>query len=213
MLCALTANAQNIYTPYREFVFVCRYHEYTTDKNQQVDTTEDVRFYVSMWATDSAWEADATQRQLFYAYHDRYDRDSLATAWPYKEKVESTGIIENKKTLWLHPPRWNRLALLEYFPFPEIEKNIKCGRRTAAGNKYHRMFVGHVDFLNKFKIIRYKMEVKYCENNDIWIEGKTKGWSERICFNEEKGFFEMQFDCKGSQIQLSLIDIVNHNKK
>ena len=54
---------------------------------------------------------------------------------------------------------------------------------------------------------------KCCENNDIWAEGNAKEWSERICFNAEKGFFAMQFDCDGRQIQLSPIDIVNHDKQ
>ena len=105
MLFALAANAQNVYRPYREFVYMV-----TVRCGDSVHTS-----YLSMWATDSAFEADASQRQLFYAYHDSYNKDSLAAVWPYKDRVESTGIIENDKKVWIHPPRSGEFALLEYY--------------------------------------------------------------------------------------------------
>ena len=103
MLFALAANAQNVYRPYREFVY-----KVTVRCGDSVHTS-----YLSMWATDSAFEADASQRQLFYAYHDNYNKDSLAAAWPYKDRVECTGIIENDKKVWIHPPRSGEFAMLE----------------------------------------------------------------------------------------------------
>lgn len=99
MICAamvaLSINAQNVYRPYREFVY-----KVTARNRDSVQVS-----YLSMWATDSAFEADASRHQLFYAYHDSYNKDSLTVAWPYKDRVECTGIIENDKKVWLHHPR------------------------------------------------------------------------------------------------------------
>ena len=36
------------------------------------------------------------------------------------EKIGSTGVIEEKNRVWLHPPRIGEFKMLEYSPFPEI---------------------------------------------------------------------------------------------
>ena len=72
VLCALGVNAQSVYKPYKEFIF-----------EAEVNLGDSVRqLYVSMWTTDSAFWGDASQRQLFYAYHNSYNKDSLAAARP-----------------------------------------------------------------------------------------------------------------------------------
>ena len=190
--------AQNIYTPMKEFLFEVQ----TTVGNEK-----EVQ-YISMWATDAVWEADSTQRQLFYAYHKHCNNDSLTTAWPYRVNVESTGIIETEDRIWLHPPRWNNLEILEYFPFPEINKNALCG------DKYKRMFLGNVDFLGRWMFLRYKMTVERIGNKTI-IQGKAKSrrgeWVEMITYDSEKGFTEMYFSAPGDiEIRFALLDVRNH---
>ena len=202
MLFALAANAQNVYRPYREFVY-----KVTVRSCDSVQVS-----YLSMWATDSAFEADASQRQLFYAYHDYYNKDSLAAAWPYQDRVESTGIIENDKKVWMHPPRSGKFALLEYFPFPEFTFHAKCK------HKYRRSFLGHVDFLNKFMYLRYKMAIECSTNSDdIWVVGECNGksgqWFEKLKYEDETGFSFMGFFFNspiGKSIVLELIDNIEH---
>ena len=197
-LSATIVGAQNIYTPYKEYIY---------EAKTMIDGKEEVR-YISMWATDDVWKMDSTQRQLFYAYHKHCNKDSLTTAWPYSDNVESTGIIETENRIWLHPPRWNNLEILEYFPFPEINKNALCG------DKYKRMFLGSVDFLGRWMFLRYKMEVEKIENKII-IHGKAKTrrdeWTEMITYDSEKGFTEMFFSAPGKiEIRLMLLEIWNH---
>ena len=201
-LLALAANAQNVYRPYREFVY-----KVTVRCGDSVHTS-----YLSMWATDSAFEADASQRQLFYAYHDSYNKDSLAAVWPYKDRVESTGIIENDKKVWIHPPRSGEFAMLEYFPFPELQFPAKCK------HKYRRSFLGHVDFLDKFMYLRYKMSIECPANSDdIWVFGEFNGkrgkWDEELMYEDETGFSFMGFFYDspiGKSIVLELIDTIEH---
>lgn len=40
---------------------------------------------------------------------------------------EMTGVIENRKNLWLHPPRTGLFSILELNPFPYIKQPIKAG--------------------------------------------------------------------------------------
>lgn len=208
MICAamvaLSINAQNVYRPYREFVY-----KVTARSGDSVQMS-----YLSMWATDRVFEADASQRQLFYAYHDNYNKDSLAAAWPYKDRVECTGIIENGKKVWLHPPRSGEFAMLEYFPFPELQSPSKCKQ------KYRRSFLGHVDFLDKFMYLRYKMSIECPANSDDkWVFGEFNGksgqWFEELMYKKEVGFVVMGFFYNapiGKSIVFELIDTIEHKQ-
>lgn len=42
---------------------------------------------------------------------------------------EMTGVIENRKNLWLHPPRTDLFAILELNPFPYIKQPLKVGAK------------------------------------------------------------------------------------
>ena len=190
--------AQNIYTPYKEYIY---------EAKTMIDGKEEVQ-YISMWATDKPWEADSSQHELFYAYHGHCSSDYLAAQWPYADDVEATGLIENDGYVWLHPPRWRKLSVLEYFPFPELTKDI------VSESKYTRMFIGSVDFLDKWMFLRYKMEVEKIENKII-IHGKAKTrrgeWTEVITYDSEKGFTEMEFSAPGDiEIRFALLDVRNH---
>ena len=190
--------AQNIYTPYKEYIY---------EAKTMIDGKEEVQ-YISMWATDKPWEADSSQHELFYAYHGHCSSDYLAAQWPYADDVEATGMIETDAYVWLHPPRWRKLSVLEYFPFPELTKDI------VSESKYTRMFIGSVDFLDKWMFLRYKMEVEKIENKII-IHGKAKTrrgeWTEVITYDSEKGFTEMYFSAPGDiEIRFALLDVRNH---
>ena len=190
--------AQSVYTPMKEFLFEVQ----TTVGNEK-----EVQ-YISMWATDKPWESDSSQHELFYAYHSHCSSDYLAAQWPYADDVEATGMIENDAYVWLHPPRWRKLSVLEYFPFPELTKDI------VSGSKYTRMFIGSVDFLDRWMFLRYNMEVEKIGNETI-VRGKAKTrrgeWTEVITYDSEKGFTEMYFSAPGDiEIRFALLDVRNH---
>ena len=202
VLYALGANAQSVYKPYKEFIFIA-----------EVNLGNSVRqLYVSMWTTDSSFWGDASQRQLFYAYHDNYNKDSLAAAWPYTANVESTGIIENEKKVWLHPPRSDAFAMFEYFPFPEMKFPLKCDR------KYRRYYIGDVE--GRFKILRYKI-TETCFNgnidNCVGVMGRHVGkggeWDWQAFYDKDRGFTSIGgYLPDGRFVWLELIDTIEHNK-
>lgn len=197
-LSATIVGAQNIYTPYKEYIY---------EAKTMIDGKEEVQ-YISMWATDKPWEADSSQHELFYAYHGHCSSDYLAAQWPYADDVEATGLIETDAYVWLHPPRWRKLSVLEYFPFPELTKDI------VSESKYTRMFIGSVDFLDKWMFLRYKMTAERIGNKTI-IQGKAKTrrgeWTEVITYDSEKGFTEMYFSAPGDiEIRFALLDVRNH---
>lgn len=199
---ALGVNAQSVYKPYKEFIFEAEVN--LGDSVQQL--------YVSMWTTDSAFWGDASQRQLFYAYHNSYNKDSLAAAWPYTANVESTGIIENEKKVWLHPPRSGAFTMFEYFPFPEMKFPLKCDR------KYRRYYIGDVD--GHFKVLRYKI-TETCINGNVddgvGVMGRHVGrsgeWHWQAFYDKDKGFtFLGGYRPDGRFVWLSLKDIIEHKR-
>lgn len=195
-LCSIVLNAQTIYTPQKEFIFFVKYQSETDNDS----------CYISMWATEKTWEFDSKQHELVYAYHNV--SDGLVEKWPYQTS-EITGIIENQKTIWMHPPRSEKLSILEYFPFPEIEFPIKCGK------KYNRSFIGNIDFLEQFGVIRYKMRIN-CDGDNTIVSGHTKNrfgnWTVQYTYNNQNGFTNMKFSFNNIQISFDLVEVIEHLK-
>lgn len=68
---------------------------------------------------------------------------------------ESTGLVENYKNIWIHPPRSKLFAILELNPFPYIKLPIK------TGNKW-----------------QWKLEI-----GDHWSDNRWKSWKGNIINN------------------------------
>ena len=180
LLCCHSASAQGIYTPGREFVYEVVY----------VNSNDTTRSFISLQAIDSVWEFDNSQRVL------RYNR------WPLDGVMETTGYIENEKTVWLHPPRSGYFAILEYFPFPEVALPIKCKR------SYSRWFIGHIDFLDRFAILRYRMHIE-CHGDTTIITARSQSgrWKATYCFTPTEGFTNMEFSFDNTTLIMTLIEI------
>ena len=174
------ASAQGIYSPNREFV-------YGTTYINGSDTTFGL---ISLQTVDSLWKYDNSQKVL--QYH-RYPSGGV---------METTSYIENDKTVWLHPPRSGHFAMLEYFPFPEITRSAKCGRR------YSRWFVGHIDFLDRFAVLRYKIRTQ-CEGDTTIITARSRSgrWNATYHFTPTEGFTLMTFSYDTISLALKLIEI------
>ena len=194
LLCSLSIGAQTIYSPQKEFVFSAIYLS-----DSHIDTC-----YISMWTTNNHWEFDTKQRELCYAYHE--NSDNLIEKWPY-QTCETTGLIEDSKIIWLHPPRSEEFSILEYFPFPEINFPIKCSK------KYKRAFLGHIDFLEKSGYIRYKMCI-HCDGDKSEIIGNAHNrlgdWNVQYIFDNQCGFTKMEYHYNNIIIKLELVDIIEH---
>ncbi len=54
-----------------------------------------------------------------------YDSKQSSIIWTeskewLEKEILTTGVIENKERIWIHPPRNDAFSILEYSPFPQI---------------------------------------------------------------------------------------------
>ena len=72
-----------------------------------------------------------------------------------------------------------------------------------------------IDFIDKFKVLKYKMKLN-CESDKYYtISGNAKSksvkWNVLYRFSKQRGFELMQFEYgEKTKIQLELIDIIEH---
>ncbi|MEO0041201.1 MAG: hypothetical protein RL329_649, partial [Bacteroidota bacterium] len=66
-----------------------------------------------------------SQSWMVFRYYDQ--ADSLLAGW------EKTGLIDNPKNIWLHPPRSGFFAVTEFNSFPFIKQPYKIGTAWKSG--------------------------------------------------------------------------------
>jgi hypothetical protein len=96
----------------RRFVYLVRWYAPAATK-ATLDT-------VVMTALGEPWKYDSTQT----VYEWLYREDTTLTGIP-KEHV---GAIERAGKFWLHPPRYDKYAILELNPFPDIRLPARKGQ-------------------------------------------------------------------------------------
>jgi hypothetical protein len=74
-------------------------------------------------------------------------------------------------------------------------------------------FLGSIDFLDKFSLLRYKTKIECGKPNLIYYYGKAKNrtgeWSFKYVFDKEKGFVEWCIEYnKTTSIHLALDKII-----
>lgn len=150
--------------------------------------------------------------QTVYTYDYKLSNGELGTN-------EMTGLIENEKNIWIHPPRSDFFKILELNPYPYVKFPLKVGNawdwELSFGNQWSdsRWMVWSGKSLNKIKyqIIEKKMvstelgilKCYIIEGKAIGNLGETKLIS---YFNEKYGFVKLEYyNIDGSEIILSLI--------
>ena len=108
----------------------------------------------------------------------------------------------DEKTVWIHPPRSGYFAILEYFPFPEVALPVKCKR------SYSRWFIGHIDFIDRYAILRYRMHIE-CHGDTTIITARSQSgrWKATYCFTPTEGFTNMEFSFDNTTLIMTLIEI------
>ena len=160
------------------------------------------------------------QGVITYDYYDTLPNDLTAldsTSSMNKDGfLETTEILENRKLLWIHPPRTHGFGITQYFPFPEIQNPVKIGKR------YRRSFLSFNDPLcHCTLLLRYKMRylsfsqwkyqnrlVEVCEQTGFAKSSKGE-FSVTYRYNDKLGLVAAVYDFNHEiQIRLSLIDVV-----
>lgn len=135
-----------------------------------------------------------------------------------KENVNNkTGLIENEKNIWLHPPREYLFQILELNPYPYIKFPIEIGHTWSWklrvgegwGDKRWKQWKGVAEFNYKYSIVGKKTIKTNIGNLDCFIVESEAiseiGKTELISyFNREYGFVRFEY----TNIDNSKLEIV-----
>jgi hypothetical protein len=146
---------------------------------------------------------------------------------PGKIPGEPTILIDNKKYIQLHPPRWRQYHLSQYFPFPNIKLPVKEGRKSKNGffgrigpSTIRTLCIDDTIATRKFLWLKYKMQnspkfqYQYKDNLIDVYEKKgmafshTGEYTASYLFNEELGFVKWRISSSNNvSLEFTLIDI------
>ncbi len=175
------------------------------------DTIADTHITIIPDGTGWGDEAASSQSQAIFIYNstlqdsiDHYNEVDSIVGGKFWNNTDTTGIIENAHTVWMHPFRNNEFFKTELAPFPEIkfpvsdQSNHSFSSTTHILNnwrwyngtetKCHHEYVGEVNktYVATGDIMCYKFN-SYGENSRY---GKS---TLEYYFNEEHGFTEMNY--------------------
>ena len=119
---------------------------------------------------------------------------------------EMTGVIENRKNVWLHPPRSGLFKVLELNPFPYIKQPISVGAEWTWKLEFGEQWADKRWLLWKGKnenSIHYKVTGKSVISNKLGnlkcyvVESEAKsalGSTKLVAYyNEEFGFVQLHY--------------------
>ncbi|BDX38718.1 hypothetical protein CYCD_20730 [Tenuifilaceae bacterium CYCD] len=133
-------------------------------------------------------------------------------------RTHTTGLIENEKNIWLHPPRQFLFQILELNPFPFIKYPLQIGRTWSWeleigdqwGDKRWKEWSG--DIMNK---CQYKISGKETLNTAVGSlecyvvesEAKSELGTTKLTsyFNEQFGFVKLMYtNINSSTIEINI---------
>jgi hypothetical protein len=161
---------------------------------------------------------------LFDKELDTEDYQQTVISWNYINKnnefitSESTGLVENKRNIWMHPLRSQLFAITEANPFPYIKTPYKIGTswswklKFGGGWSHPEWLVwkGAVEATYDYKIVEKANLVTAFLNLDCWVVecvstsrlGKTYL---KAYFSEKYGFVLLDYtNIDGSKLMLDL---------
>lgn len=127
---------------------------------------------------------------------------------------ETTGLIEDKKSVWIHPPR-SLIDEVEYSPFFEYKfGQSKWRNAIIMANANPKISIKKIIWArNKYTVIndslfRFKDEVIKCKKIKIRTRHKGKNFYSTMLFSERIGFvwIDVQF-INGKRYSLELIGV------
>lgn len=191
-----------IYPVNREFIFKCtiEYNDETLDLNLKF-----IKMTIQgTTAPFSKFDPDYSQTVIKFEY---LDENNNRIIW------EQTGVVENEKNIWLHPPRNADLDILQlsafpYFKFGSIKK--WTWKLDAGYGNYKDVHLTHS--YRKVKPISYESEMGILECTPVYATSKSYVGTTfaYFLFNQTYGFVKLKFETiEGTTITLDLIDVAN----
>ena len=133
----------------------------------------------------------------------------------------ATGVVENEKNIWMHPPRQSLFEVLELNPFPYIKYPLKVGQewewKLKIGEKWGdlrwKKWEGSITNIMNYKITDYRKEQTSLGNLDCYIivaSAKSRIGNTQLTafFNKKHGFVKLDYlNIDGSTLKFKLINI------
>ena len=132
---------------------------------------------------------------------------------------EQTGVIENKKNVWMHPPRTMLFEILEINPFPFVLKDTtkvwewKLTVGSMWGDSRWVKWVGSTENNMKYVavgLVNLKTPLGKIKCRKVIAEGKTRVGTTKLIsyFNETYGFVKLIYtNIDGSLLTINLKDM------
>ncbi len=123
--------------------------------------------------------------------------------WLYKKPKgrETTGVIENAKEVWIHPPRMGDFRFTELAPFPEIQKPFKKGKKWKSilkigggWNEWEGLSVKNsYEIIGQTDVSTPMGDFGNCWQVDAKGESKIGIFVLKLYFHPEYGFVFMEY--------------------
>jgi hypothetical protein len=182
------------------------------------------------WKLVKPNEGDSnTIRTIVFAILPYYlNNDQTGIAFKYYNKTQNlvtqqwTGIVENDKNIWFHPPRAQFFGITEFSSFPFIKAPYKVGTKWTSG-----LTVGYYASYERFNlkwegILETKEDLEIIDKVDLptvfgtlpcyVVKGIAKSRltesTSLFYFNEEYGFVKIVYDLfDKSRLELTLKEV------
>lgn len=201
-----TYNRDNlIYLANKEFTFLIK-----TTVNP-----EDFRYYENPYPLDKFQEQIILKLKILPGCF--FDQTKVRYEYFLNEALfnfETTGLIEDKKSIWIHPPR-SLINEVEFSPYFEYKSGRKKWRNAAIiANDNPKISERKIIWArNKYTVVtdtlvRFKDEVAACKVINIKTRNRRKTFYSTMLFNEKLGFvwIDIQF-INGKRYSLELIGV------
>ena len=191
-----------IFTHDRKFIYIVQYHQ-----NEHNITTDEE---ISLTITGKMWKVSAEQKESIWQYYTKSEtqhlfKDQFSLGW---FSSDTTGIIENDKKIWLHPPRHNQYLLMEIAPFPDFRKKSKVGDQYSSIT-----FIGSGFGPWEGKKVKSTYSITNIDKgkeDSLWtinaiseVEGKTNNCE--FIFSDKRGFISLSYSFfNGDRITMKL---------
>lgn len=214
-----------IYTPGREFVFSFKIidndstyflkdntpYPYELAKNNDSLIVSDI--YLTVIKPRVFQRTNGKQTEVYYSYN------------PTPSTVSSTGIVENDKNIWIHPPRDGFFKALETCPFPYIKLDSPIGYKWTDSmsigahwsNKKWGEWSGRLLLNYEYEIIgKEKIHSTLGEVDCIVINATATskiGQSKlKSYYSEKYGFIKLEYTLfTGLEVELTAEKVVDIN--
>lgn len=225
---AIDKNIEQVNTIYRrESIFTFNYR--FTDKNGKDlffrITTNGNWDFISPNETGDGVVKDYQLKILNENMHSQTPKVSqIGISYIFDKKsaiIEMTGLIENEKNIWMHPPREYLFKILELSPYPYIKYPLEVGHRwnwklqigQHWGDKRWKVWSGNIENNYQYSIIgkeTIKTSVGLLECYVIESEAKSELGTSKLTsyFNKQFGFVKLVYtNIDKSKLEINIQEV------